>query len=96
MNDRLLRQSIEAHKKIITEGEAVDLASIGYEDGTPLDRVRDYNAFTILTKLNFSRDEAVNPKSDSAKYLDILAAGQISVEEIIEKLIAFRDQIVNS
>jgi predicted ATP-dependent Lon-type protease len=73
LNDRLLRRSIEAHKKIITEGEVVDLASIGYEDGTLLDRVHGYNAFTILTKLSFNGDEVVNPKSESAKHLDELA-----------------------
>jgi hypothetical protein len=95
LNDRLLVRSIEAHIRIINDGENVDLTSIGFEEGTPIDRVHDYNAFTILTKLNFDREEAVNPESESAKQLDALAA-ESNVETIIEKMVQYRDQIVNS
>jgi hypothetical protein len=94
--DRLLVVSIEAHKKIVTEGESVDLSSIYYEKGTPLDRVHQYNAFTILSKLKFPKDESSNPASDSTKYLDELAAKDLPTEEIIQLLLEYRDKIANS
>jgi hypothetical protein len=96
VKDRLLIRSIEGHKRIINEGQNVDLESIGFEKGTPLDRVIQYNSFTILTKLNFEQEEAVNPKSASTKYLNELAKEESNVENIIEKLVAYREQIVNT
>jgi hypothetical protein len=96
LKDRLLVASIEAHKKIITEGESVDLASIYYEEGTPLARVHQYNAFAILSKLQFPKDEASDPASDSTKFLDELAAKQLPNEEIIQSLLNFREKVVNS
>jgi hypothetical protein len=96
LKDRLLRNCIEVHKKIVTEGEDANLESFGFESGTPLDRVRTYNAFTILSKLGFEREEATTPSSDSAKYLDELAATEPNVEVIISKLVEYREQSVNS
>lgn len=96
LNDRLLVRAIEAHKKIITEGDSVDLVAIGYEEGTPLDRVHTYNAFMILQKLGFKGDEATNPESKSTKYLDELATKDLPNEQIIQSLLEYRNQSVNS
>ncbi|WEA43820.1 hypothetical protein [Priestia aryabhattai] len=96
VKDRLLIRSIEAHKRILAEGQNVDLESLGFEKDTPIDRVLQYNAFTILTKLNFGQDQSVNAKSASTKYLSDLIKEESDIEVIIEKLIAYREQNVNS
>lgn len=96
LKNRFLRNSIEVHIRIMTEGENVNFESFGFESGTPIQRIRQYNAFTILTKLNFNREESLNPESQSAKRLDELAATESNVETIIQKMIEYRDQIVNS
>ncbi|MFS0688293.1 hypothetical protein AB1K89_03435 [Sporosarcina sp. 179-K 8C2 HS] len=88
--------AIQAHKRIISEGEAVDLKSINYEEGTPFERVHQYNAFMILSKLDFKKDEVLNVASDSRRYLDELAAKDLTNEEIIQSLIEYRQRIVNS
>ena len=91
--NKLLMNAIHAHKRIMTEGEAVDLVAINYEEGTPLDRVRKYNAYMILSKLDFAHDEATDPASGSAKYLDDLAAKDLPSEQIIQSLIEYRQRI---
>ncbi|AXI31469.1 hypothetical protein CIB87_21385 [Priestia megaterium] len=96
IKDRLLVGSIEAHKRLINEGQSVDLESLGFEKETPIDRVLQYNAFTILTKLKFGQDESVNAKSASTKYLNELIKEESNIEVIIEKLITYREQNVNS
>ncbi|MBY0098668.1 hypothetical protein [Mesobacillus maritimus] len=88
--DPLLVVSVEAHKKIITEGESVDLESILYEKGTPFDQVRRYNAYTILSKLQFPKDEILNYSSESRRYLDEIAAKDLTAEEIIKLLLEYR------
>ncbi|MFC4022697.1 hypothetical protein ACFOUV_02555 [Oceanobacillus longus] len=93
LTDRLLANSIEAHKRIVTEGESVDLASLSYEEGTPFDRVHQHNAFTILSKLDFPKDEVLNVSSESTKHLDDLAATDRPTEEIIQSLLKYRDEI---
>ncbi|MQR86396.1 hypothetical protein GFV16_10775 [Bacillus megaterium] len=72
IKDRVLVFSIEAHKRILAEEQNVDLESLGFEKETPIDCVLKYNAFTILTKLNFGQGESVNVKSASTKYLNEL------------------------
>lgn len=96
LNNRLLANSIEAHKKIITEGESVDLESIVYEKGTPFEQVHRYNAYTILSILQFPKDEILNYSSKSRQYLDDIAAKGLSVEEMLQLLIEYRDGIANS
>ncbi|MGG3556275.1 hypothetical protein ABES23_06175 [Peribacillus frigoritolerans] len=96
LKDHLLVRSIVAHKKIVSEGEAVNLVSIGYEEGTPLERVHQYNAFTIMTKLQFPKDEVLNISSKSRQYLDELAEKNLSVEETLQLLIDYRDRFANS
>ncbi|MDP9742870.1 UNVERIFIED_ORG: hypothetical protein QFZ59_004700 [Bacillus sp. B2I3] len=96
MKDKFLYNSIVAHTKIMTEGEAVDLVSIGYEEGTPLERVHQYNAFTIMTKLQFPKEEVLNNSSKSRQYLDELAEKNLSVEETLQLLIDYRDRFANS
>lgn len=96
MKNRLLVTKIEAHKKIVTEGESVDLTSIFYEEGAPFERVHQYNAFTILTKLQFPKDEVLNYESKSRQYLDEIAAKDLPAEEIIQLLVEYRDEIANS
>lgn len=96
IKDHLLIRSIEAHKQILAEGQNVDLESLGFEKETPIDRVLQYNAFTILTKLNFGQDASVNAKSASTKYLNELIKEESDIEVIIEKLIAYREQNLNS
>lgn len=94
--DKLLLNAIQAHKRIISEGEAVDLASINFEKGTSFERVQQYNAFMILTKLDFEKDEVLNLASDSRKYLDELAAKDHPNDTIIQSLIEYRQRNVNS
>ncbi|MDE4086184.1 hypothetical protein PO902_14145 [Planococcus maritimus] len=91
LNDRMLVISIEAHKRIIAEGENVDLAEIGYEVGTPFDSVKTYNSFTILSILEFPIEEATNPEGKAAKLLDSISKENTSVEDIIAALIEFRN-----
>ncbi|MEG8975380.1 hypothetical protein U8Y98_01540 [Priestia megaterium] len=94
--DHLLIRSIEAHKRILAEGQNVDLASIFYEEGTPFERVYEYNGFTILTKLQFPKDEVLNIESKSRQYLDEIAQKDLPIEEIIQLLIEYRNEIANS
>ncbi|MCQ6277319.1 hypothetical protein JMM81_20815 [Bacillus sp. V3B] len=96
LKDRLLRNSIEAHIRIVNEGEAANLEEFGFEAGTPIERIHQYNALTILSKLDFSREESLDPKSKSTSFLDELAKSESNVETIIEKLTAYREEIVNS
>ena len=96
IKDHLLIRSIEAHKRILAEGQNVDLASISYEEGTPFERVHEYNAFTILTKLQFPKDEVLNTESKSRQYLDKIAVKELPAEEIIQLLIEYRNEIANS
>ncbi|MEK4406683.1 hypothetical protein MKZ26_20165 [Sporosarcina sp. FSL K6-6792] len=96
LKDKLLLNAIQAHKRIISEGEAVDLASINFEEGTPFERVHQYNAFMILSKLDFERDEVLNVASDSRKYLDELAAKDLPNDTIIQTLLEYRQSNVNS
>jgi len=96
IKNRLLIRSIEAHKRILVEGQNVDLASIFYEEGTPFERVHEYNAFTILTKLQFPKDEVLNNESKSRQYLDEIALKDLPTEEIIQLLIEYRNEIANS
>lgn len=91
LNDSMLVSSIESHKRIISEGENVDLAEIGYEVGTSFDQVKTYNAFTILSKLEFPIEEATNPEGKAATLLDSLSKENSSVEDIIAALIEFRN-----
>jgi len=93
LTNKLLINSIEAHKRIVIEGETVDLASIGYEEGTPLNRVHQFNAFNILTKLRFPRDEVLNVESKSRAFLDDLAKRNLATKEILESLLKYRDGI---
>ncbi|MGH3040452.1 MAG: hypothetical protein ACRDNG_01690 [Gaiellaceae bacterium] len=93
--DSLLVRAIEAHKKIVTEGENVNLDSIGYEYGTPINHVYTYNAIMILGKLEFPHNEATQTESDSTKFLEELAKSETDVESIINRLIEYRNQIVN-
>jgi hypothetical protein len=93
INDQLLIRTIEAHKRIINEGEFLNLNEIGYEEGTSYERVKSYNTFTILTKLNFNYDEATNPKSKSAIKLDEIVATNSDVGTIISKLIEYREKL---
>lgn len=94
--DQLLNNAIQVHKRIISEGEHVDLASINYEVGTPFERVHQYNAFMILSKLDFQKDEVLNVTSDSRGYLDEIVGINRSTEEIINLLIEYRQRTVNS
>ncbi|AQX56032.1 hypothetical protein [Priestia flexa] len=96
LNDRLLRNSIEVHIRIMHGGNPEDLEEFGFEAGTPIERIHQYNACTILSKLDFSREQSLDPKSQSTKYLDELTAKESNVETIISKLVEYRDQIVNS
>lgn len=96
LKDKFLMKAIQAHKRIISEGEDVDLISIGFEEGTPFDRVHTYNAFTILSKLDFEKDEATNPGSASTKFLDEMAAKDLPSEEILRSLVEYRQRTVNS
>ncbi|WP_243549991.1 hypothetical protein [Priestia megaterium] len=95
IKDHLLIRSVEAHRRILAEGQNVDLESLGFEKETSIDRVLQYNAFTILTKLNFRQDESVNAKSASTKYLNELIKEESNIEVIIEKLVAYREQNVD-
>ncbi|MGP4073963.1 hypothetical protein ACTWQB_15655 [Piscibacillus sp. B03] len=94
INDSLLVNSIEAHKRIMNEDKNVDIRSIGYEEGTPIERVKQYNAFTILMKLDFPKNEVINNESSSRLYLDELAEQNLSNEGIIELLLDYRKKIV--
>ena len=94
VKDRLLIRSIEAHKRIINDGQNVDLESIGFEKGTPLDRVVSYNTFTILTKMNFPKDEATKSDSKAATLLNELSKHEPS-ETIIKKLVEYREEVKN-
>ncbi|MFE4522011.1 hypothetical protein ACFRCQ_07610 [Cytobacillus firmus] len=93
LKDRLLRQAIEAHIRIINEGEHVDLSSIGFEEGTPHDRVYTYNAFMILSKLEFPKNVATNPSSAATRFLNEAVKNESNVEAIIEKLLEYREQV---
>lgn len=96
LKDRLLVRAIRVHKRILSEGESVDLDSIGYEEGTPFVSVHQYNAFMILTKLEFPKDEVLNNDSNSRKYLDEITAKDLPNEEIIQSLLEYRNQFANS
>lgn len=96
IKDHLLTRSIEAHKRILVEGQNVDLASISYEEGIPFERVYEYNGFAILTKLQFPKDEVLNNESKSRQYLDEIALKDLPTEEIIQLLIEYRNEIANS
>lgn len=96
LNDRLLVQGIEAHIRVMNEGDAANLEPFGFEAGTPIDRIHQYNALMVLSKLDFPREESLDPKSQSTQYLDELAKNESNVETIIEKLVAYREESVNS
>lgn len=92
--DQLLIRSIGVHKRIINEGQNIDFESIGFEKGTPLDRVISYNTFTILTKMDFPKDEATKSDSKAATLLNELSKHEPS-ETIIEKLVEYRKEVEN-
>ncbi|UOQ92297.1 hypothetical protein MUO14_17720 [Halobacillus shinanisalinarum] len=89
--DTLLMSVIEAHKKIVTEGENVNLKAIGYEEGTSIDRVLTYNASTILTRLDFEMDRmGTSEKSSLIKYLNELVEAGESNESIVKEIIEYK------
>lgn len=95
LKDYLLRNSIEAHIRIINGDNPEELEEFGFESGTPIERIHQYNAATILSKLDYNREESLDPKSNSAKYLDELSKKESNVETIIERLIEYRELIAN-
>ncbi|WPL43540.1 hypothetical protein [Priestia megaterium] len=95
LKDKFLLNAIESHKLIINGGESVRLEEMGFEEGTSLERVHEYNAFTILTKLKFPIEEATEIESESVKLLDDLAKQNLSNEEIIKSLLEYRKEVGN-
>lgn len=75
--------------------ENVDLEANGFEEGTRKEQIHSYNKFTILSTLEFPREEATNPESKSTKYLDELVQKDLSNEDIVAKLIEYRKIDVN-
>ncbi|WP_347940702.1 hypothetical protein AAEY33_25125 [Peribacillus simplex] len=70
MYDRLPVQGIEAHIRLMNEGKAANLEPFGFDTGTPIDRIDQYNALIVLPKLDFPLEESLDPKSQATKYLD--------------------------
>ncbi|WP_144549566.1 hypothetical protein [Peribacillus simplex] len=50
----------------------------------------------VLSKLDFPLEESLDPKSQATKYVDELAKNESNVETIIEKLVAYKDERINS
>ena len=96
LRDKFLLNAIGSHKVIINGGESVRLEEMGFEEGTPLERVHEYNAFTILTKLQYPIEEATKFESESTRLLDDLVKQELSNEEIIKSLLEYRKKIANS
>lgn len=76
LKDRLLRNSIEALIRIMNGGNPEELEEFGFESEAPIERIHQYNAFMILSKLDFNREESLDPKSQSTKYLDKIIKGR--------------------
>ncbi|MFE4144493.1 hypothetical protein ACFX4I_22055 [Peribacillus sp. YIM B13472] len=49
MYDRLLVQGIEAHIRLMNEEEAANLEPFGFDAGTPINRIHQYNALMVLS-----------------------------------------------
>ncbi|PRS16517.1 hypothetical protein C6W27_08945 [Bacillus paralicheniformis] len=95
-NDRLLLKSIDIHRKIVNGATPDELAKISiYEKDAPIDRIHQYNAFMILSKLEFSKDEVLNKESKSRAYLDEVSKDNPS-EQILDLLLKYREEISDS
>lgn len=96
LKDKLLINTIEVHIRIMNGDKPEDLEEYGYEVDAPIERIHQYNALTILSKLDFNREESLDPNSQSTKYLDELTKTEANIETIIEKLVAYREEGINS
>ena len=89
----LFVKSIEAQRHIITDPNTFNPNEYAYEEGTPIDRVKQHNAFQILSQLDFPRDEVLSNDSNSRKYLDEVCTQNEDVETIIQALITYREEL---
>mgnify|MGYP005759000755 CR=1 FL=1 len=85
---KLLNDSITLHKQLLS-GEKVDLEFHGFLADTPINEAIEYNRFTILTLLQFPKEEATKSGSNSAKLLQEIARTE-NVETVIDTLESYR------